>query len=625
MIGKTSAFKGFRFFKYLTKNSIRRRLFIYFTLLILPALILLGSVSYLIATQVLTENITQSSGQVVNQVLLHLELYLRQYQQFSLSALGNQFAQKFLAADANDLNSLQAYSVQVDRFLFNPIFTGRHEIEGIYLAGPDGRVTAFDKRKNRLELFFQPGIFEKLTWLEKIPADGSMLVSGVYFKEQGSELPVISMARRIPDPNNPSRMIGIFWVELNLQKIQEICEPVSLGKSGYLTILDASGKVIYHPTTDYLGQLLPYQFVNRILKSAYGSFYSEIRSYGYFYSDVEAVRSLIIHNISRDTKWHLVAVVPFHEIAGGILRLKNITTLMVILWGIATLILSITFAAGITKPIERLQQTMEEASRGYLEGVVPVESTDEIGKLTQNFNRMLKKIQTLIVDNYTSKIREANAQSKQRHAELRALQAQINPHFLYNTLGTISSLAMLEGVDSISRMAEALSEFFRYSIHKDEIMVTLRDELAQVERYFTIQRIRYGERISLEIDIPVSILDQSLVKLTLQPLVENACIHGLESTGQGKIKIYSRVESEKLMIMIADTGIGIGETELLKIQAALEHPESAEEAGTQYGIGLRNVQARLKLHYGTEYGLEIESEEGEGTTVILKIPNQRGN
>lgn len=622
MIGRIPIFKNPRLFKYLTKNSIRRRLFIYFTLLVLPAIILLGSVSYLIATNVLEENITQSSGQVVNQVLLHLELYLRQYQQYSLSALGNNFAQKFLTVDSKDLNALRSYSNQVDQYLFNPIFIGRHEIEGIYLAGTDGRITVFDKRKNRSGLFFQPGILEELPWLDKVPTDGSMLVSGVYFKGEGLEFPVILLARRIPDPNDPSKMLGIFWVELNLQKIQEICQPVRLGKSGYLTIIDGSGKVIYHPASDYMGKLLPFPFVNRILESGYGYFYSDIRAYGYFYSDVEAIRSLIIHNISRDTKWHLVAIVPFHEIAGGIVRLKNITILMVVLWGAATLLLSITFAAGITRPIERLQQTMEEASRGYLDGVVPVESTDEVGKLTHNFNRMLKKIQTLIVDNYISKIHQANAESKQRHAELRALQAQINPHFLYNTLGTISSLAMMEGVDSISRMAEALSEFFRYSIHNDEIMVTLRDELAQVERYFTIQRIRYGERISLEIDIDDSLLNQSLVKLTLQPIVENACIHGLESTGRGKIRIHSDIRGDKLRIFITDTGIGISETDLHKIRAVLENPDKPEETGAPFGIGLRNVQARLKVHYGSEYGLEIDSKEREGTTVILNIPYQ---
>lgn len=622
MIGRAQAVKFPWLFKYITRNSIRRRLFIYFILLVLPAIILLGSVSYFISTHTLKENIAQSSGQLVNQVSLHLELYFHQYQQYSLSALGSQFAQKFLGANRNDLNALQYYSERVDQFLFNPILTGRYEIEGIYLAGPDGRITGFDKRKNRTERYSQPEIMEKLPWLNKVPHDGSMLVSGVYYRNQNPKLPIISLARRISDPTDPSRMIGVFWVDINLQKIQEICEPVQLGKSGYLTIIDASGKVIYHPTTDYMGKLLPYKFVDRILKSDYGYFYSDIAAYRYFYSNVDGVRSLIIHNISRDTRWHLVAVVPFHEIAGGILRLKNITILMLVLWGIATLFLSITFAAGITKPIERLQQTMEEASRGYLEGVVPVESTDEIGKLTQNFNRMLKKIQTLIVVNYTSKIRQAKAESKQRHAELRALQAQINPHFLYNTLGTISSLAILEGVDSISRMAEALSEFFRYSIHNDEIMVTLRDELAQVERYFTIQRIRYGERISLEVDVPESLSNQPLVKLTLQPLVENACIHGLESTGQGKIKICSRINGRKVMILITDTGVGISETDLLNIRATLEHPEAAEETGNQYGIGLRNVQTRLKLHYGTEYGLQIESKEGDGTTVILNIPYQ---
>lgn len=621
MIKKTQFFKNYRLFNYLTKNSIRRRLFICFTLLILPAIILLGTVSYLIATHVLEENITQSSGQVVKQVLLHLELYLRQYQQYSLSALGNQFAQKFLAADSKDLNMLRFYSNQVDRFLFNPIFTGRYEIEGIYLAGSDGKVAAYEKRKNRSGFFFQPGVLKNLFWLEKVPFDGSMFVSGVYFKDHDLKLPVISLARRITDPTNSAITLGVFWIELNLQKVQEICQLVRLGKSGYLTIIDNSGKVIYHPSTDYMGKLLPFQFVNKILNSSSEYFYCDETS-GCFYSNVEAIRSLIIHNISRDTKWHLVAVVPYHEIAGGILRLKNITILMVVLWGVATLILSITFAAGITKPIERLQQTIEEASRGYLDGVVPVESTDEIGKLTQDFNRMLKKIQSLIVDNYISKIRQAKAESNQRHAELRALQAQINPHFLYNTLGTISSLALLEGVDSISRMAEALSEFFRYSIHNGEINVTLRDELAQVERYFTIQRIRYGERLSLEIDIPESLLNQPLIKLTLQPLVENACIHGLENIGQGKIRIHSRVDGGKLMILITDTGIGINESDLLKIRTILEHPESVEGTENQYGIGLRNVQARLKLHYGPEYGLEIESKEREGTTVILKIPYQ---
>ena len=625
MIGRRLIFKkNPRLFKYLTKNSIRRRLFIYFMLLIIPAIIFLGSVSFLIATNVLEENISQSSGQVVNQVLLHLELYLRQYQQYSLSALGNQFSQKFLSVNPNDLGALRSYSIQVDRFLFNPIFTGRYEIEGIYLAGHDGRVAAFNKRENQLGLYFQPGILEKLPWLDQVPPDGSMLVSGVHFKNYSSKFPVISLARRISDPVNPSQMLGVFWVELNLQRIQEICQPVRLGKSGYLTIFDASGKVIYHPGIDNLGKLLPFEFVDRILKSAYGNFYHDIAAYDYFYSDVDGVNSLIIHSISRDTKWHLVAIVPFDEIAGGIVRLKNITILMVLFWGIATLILSITFAAGITRPIERLQQTMEEASRGYLDGVVPVESTDEVGKLTQNFNRMLKKIQTLIVENYTSKIHQANAESKQRHAELRALQAQINPHFLYNTLGTISSLAMMEGVDSISRMAEALSDFFRYSIHNGEIMVALRDELAQVERYFTIQRIRYGERISLEVDIPKPQLEQSIVKLSIQPLVENACIHGLESTGQGKIKICSQVDGKKLKILITDTGIGIDENDLLKIRAVLKNPDTVEETGTQFGIGLRNVQARLKLHYGLEYGLEIDSKEGEETTVILDIPLTNG-
>lgn len=595
---------------FIKRNSIRRRLFIYFVLLVVLPIIFLGSISYFIAAEALERNITLSSSEMVDQISLNLELYFRQYQQISLTTLGNQFARDFLADPKTDRSSLAVHVNRLRQFLFDPIITGNYEIEGIYLAGLDGWVTGISKQANEPVLFKDPRLSNNINWLDKLPKDGSLLVSGVEPPIFGKGAPVITLARRISPARNPNQIMGVFWIDLNLQKIQDICEQVRLGKSGYIAIIDQAGKVIFHPQTNFISTQYPFGFLQRVLSS----------SSGHFLTQVEGIQSLVIYNTSPDTQWRLVAVVPYPEIAGGIYRVQSITIWVILFCIFASIILSIIFAATITKPIIRLQRTMEQASQGYLDRVIPVESTDEVGRLTENFNQMLQKIQRLISDNYTSKIREAEAEARQHRAELRALQAQINPHFLYNTLSTISSLAVLEGIDSISRMAETLCDFFRYSIHTEEMMVALRDELAQVERYFMIQKIRYGDRISLEIDVPEQFLDQSIVKLILQPLVENACIHGLELHGKGKITICAKVSGNNLMIRVSDNGAGIKETELMALQASLDHFETDAETGNHAHIGLRNIYARLKLHYGNEYGLKIESKLGEGTTVMILIP-----
>jgi two-component system sensor histidine kinase YesM len=410
-------------------------------------------------------------------------------------------------------------------------------------------------------------------------------------------------------PGMPDHPLGFFWIDLSLKRIQEICEQIRFGKSGYLMIIDNSAKVIFHPKTNYIGVEYPFGFRHKILAEQSGS----------FLTDIEGEKSLVVFDTTSDTDWRVVAVVPYSEIGSGVLRLRSITSLMIVICIVASIILSIMFAATITRPIKKLQQTMAEASQGYLDLSIPVERTDEIGKLTANFNQMLMKIKTLIDDNYTAKLREANAEVKHHQAELRALQAQINPHFLYNTLGTISSLAELEGVGSISRMAGSLADFFRYSIHTDDIVVTLRDELAQVKRYFSIQKLRFADRIELSVDIPETLLDQPIIKLTLQPIVENACIHGLELYGSGRISITSRIDREYLTIMISDNGSGIPVEELNRIQHLLDHPED-DPGENKIGIGLRNVHSRLKLHYGEKYGIHIKSREGEGTTVMVLLP-----
>lgn len=216
-----------------------------------------------------------------------------------------------------------------------------------------------------------------------------------------------------------------------------------------------------------------------------------------------------------------------------------------------------------------------------------------------------------------------------KQAELLALQNQINPHFLYNTLEAIRSDALCAGIDSIANTTEALATFFRYTITDTSNLVTVQDELDNIENYFKIQQYRFGEKFAMEVDCPDSedILSLKMPKLTLQPFVENAIFHGLESKAEGgRIHISLDVTNNNLLISIHDNGIGVPEDKLSEINYKIEHVsmsgsnDAPEQKG---GIALINVARRIKLLFGENYGFHIFSVSGLGTDVRIKIPINR--
>lgn len=221
---------------------------------------------------------------------------------------------------------------------------------------------------------------------------------------------------------------------------------------------------------------------------------------------------------------------------------------------------------------------------------------------------------------------EYSVQVTDRQTRLSALQSQINPHFLYNTLECIRSEALLYDCDSIARMAKALASFFRYSISKKENVVTLREELANIENYFLIQSYRFDDKFSLEIlpeEDKRDVYSCLIPKLTLQPIVENAIFHGLETQAEdGKVVIRIRTTEDKMVIVISDNGVGIERAELERMRERLKHPELQREQkeGKGNGIALTNVSQRIKLIFGNDYGLNLYSTRGVGTDVELVFP-----
>ena len=282
---------------------------------------------------------------------------------------------------------------------------------------------------------------------------------------------------------------------------------------------------------------------------------------------------------------------------------QSIYVLISALLMIVALLFSRFLAKSLTYPLQRLRDSMSRVQEGHFDGAdVEIDSENEIGSLTKSFNVMTHRIQDLMEQN-------VKEQEAKRKSELKALQSQINPHFLYNTLEAIRGDALCEGIDSIADTTEALSTFFRYTITDTGNLVSVEDELENVENYFKIQQYRFGDKLDMRVNFPddyARILECKLPKLTLQPVVENAIFHGLEAKAEGGVIIISlEMTEKKLLINIHDDGIGIDEEELIKINQRLEITSGplTEEKRKRGGIALPNVSRRIKLFDWDEYGI----------------------
>ncbi|UFT98573.1 sensor histidine kinase [Radiobacillus kanasensis] len=279
---------------------------------------------------------------------------------------------------------------------------------------------------------------------------------------------------------------------------------------------------------------------------------------------------------------------------------------------------SLWFSYGITKPIQALSKAAKQVSSGQISGEpVVIDSNDELKLLGDSFNQMRTNIHELIEE-----IKQKSEQEKlMKELELKHLQNQINPHFLFNTLNTISKLAYLENAKSTSNLIDSVATLLRYSLGDLKKSISLKDELQVIEEYLSIQKTRFLERIQYKMDIQSEHLDIPIPRLTIQPIVENAFIHGIEAKEDGgKILIRIYDQDEYTMVEIEDDGIGMDEKTILRLLDTTA--DSEEHIGHSTGIGMTNVIRRLQLFYQTEHVLEIDSEVDRGTIIRLVLPNQ---
>jgi two-component system sensor histidine kinase YesM len=292
------------------------------------------------------------------------------------------------------------------------------------------------------------------------------------------------------------------------------------------------------------------------------------------------------------------------QIFSGILIFSAVGFSVLAAWGLSR---------SIYTPIKKLHDVTTTITKNDLQALMTSDNVDEITELGMSFNIMIGKIKELL----DSKIKE---QENLKKAELRALQAQINPHFLYNTLDTIIWMAESKKTDQVVKIVSALSNFFRISLSKGMDWITIGEEVDRIRSYLTIQKIRYQDILDFKIDVSDDVAENTILKLILQPLVENALYHGIKNKRQGgTITIRARRQGEEeIRIEVEDDGIGFPPEKLSRLQAELE--DDTGDIKLESGFGIGNVNKRIRLYYGKPYGLSVQSEYASGTCVTLVIP-----
>ena len=304
------------------------------------------------------------------------------------------------------------------------------------------------------------------------------------------------------------------------------------------------------------------------------------------------------------------------ELRGGIRsdveRAISITTVILILILAGAFMISRKIVTGITEPIQKLCEAAEAAGSGDFQIRAQGEGLDEIAVLNVSFNQMMEEIGNLVED---IRVEELNL----RAAELRVLQEQINPHFLYNTLDNIIWLAESKDTEQVVKMVSALSSFFRTTLSKGREFISVREEGEHIRSYLEIQQFRYRDILEYDVSIPEELWEYQVIKLTLQPLVENALYHGIKKKrGKGHISVSAERYKDVLIFKVKDDGMGMDEARLEQVRGILDG--SVVEEQQSGGFGLFNVNQRIQLHYGSEYGLKVQSTYGEGTEVWVRIP-----
>ena len=580
------------------RKSLRGQINLSFLLIVAIAVVSFMLVSISRSTSALKDNSIKYTKQLMDMVNENIDSYIVNMENISQIVTSNSDVRNYLVAKAN--KDEYGYRVEEQFLTFKET---RKDIYNIGILGNNGSYLI-----NMRNVEINPHVYWKsLSWYRKTFNEKEALSSSHVQNLVYGEYPwVVTISKIITDPVE-GKEIGVFFVDLNYHSISDLAENVDLGQKSYVYIVDEDGNIVYHPKQQLIYSGLWNEESSGALDSSKSS------------DDWELNGKLYSTTRSDITGWTVVGVTDMNEMLADTRSVVNLYYIIAMcLIGLA-FALAMLLSDRITRPLRKLQGSMQLVKDGNFDVHISEDnSQDEIGDLTGSFKRMINEIKQLI-------FRNNKEQEEKRKHELNALQAQIQPHFLYNTLDSI--IWMAEGGDTkdVVLMTSALAKLFRKSISNSDEMVTVNEEMEYTRSYLTIQKMRYRGELQYSIDVSPAIADVEIIKLIVQPLVENAIYHGTKyKAGVGTIKITADYEDKGIMIRIADDGVGMTKEQLDHIFDEDKNQGEKSKFDERRSVGVLNVHQRIQLHYGEQYGLSFESAEGVGTTACIYLPDQTG-
>jgi len=607
--------------------SLKKKLLAFTSILILLSVTVVSILTYSRYTTYFTQQSTRQTEQIIEQIGINLDTYMDELFRLSVSPYYNSEIMAALETDAQtDLEKLTKRRM-IENFLGGVMTLPRNDILRVYIVTEDG---AYSSNRTTYDIDSAVDNTGSDWYLRAVETSDPIFLpvhteSG--FREDNIQ--IFSIVLRLRSTRDNSKILGVIKVDANYSGIKSICDKIMIREGSALFVTDTGKNIVYKNSrlgfeTDsgvFFDAPIPEENNSITMKSG-------------------ADKYIVSSQPMTTTDWRIVEVNSVSALNQYFTSTRNAAFFLALLCAMLAVFISIFFVNSFLRPLFQIVNLMRQVQEGNLKTRYDIKNHDEIGYLGESFNQMIDRIDSMMERN-TQLIKEVyEVKYLQKEAQYNALCSQIKPHFLYNTLNTISLLIKCNEPQKAVEDIGKLSFLLRGIMNIDK-EIPVSEELKIVDAYLSLQKSRYGKNLQYEIDIDESFSSYLLPALTLQPIVENAVIHGCEATrGESLIRLYSSTDSESLYFHVTDNGGGISPEKLVEIKTKLAECQKIESTGngtsgnaasgngasgimspvTSGSIGLINVNRRIKLKYGEPYGISIQSEAGLGTHVTLHLP-----
>ncbi|MBR6238067.1 MAG: sensor histidine kinase [Lachnospiraceae bacterium] len=577
------------------KRSLQWTISLSFTLISILATALMAIAFYTHSTNTIRSNTVEMNKQIVDQVSLNLNSYLRKMMGISDTMCYSVIKNTDLTYEKINKEMNLLYEANKDN------------LTSIVCASEDGAIIAaspVSTRKPGVDLKKEKWFLDAFDEIENIHFS-TPHVQNIFDNSNYRYFWVVSLSRVVELTNMGNVRNGILLVDMNYSAIEQMFEKINNGGVGFVYLCDGDGEIIYHPMQKAIYAGLVKE--NNIAHAAHAD--------GVFSEKFDGQERDVLVRTVGYTGWKIISVTPVSELAPDLGQIRNYLIMVFIMSFIIIIFGNYIISYVVTDPIRKLEDSIAYLEEGVTnqdimnEEDIFIGGSHEIRHLGRTIKSMVHQMRKLTDD-------MVKEQKAKRKSELDALQSQINPHFLYNTLDSVVWMIEGERYKEAISMVTALAQLFRISLSKGNNIITIHDEIIHAKNYLSIQQVRYKNKFTADIDIDPAIENCATIKLIVQPLLENAIYYGVEHMdGEGEIHLKGYEKDGDIYISVSDNGMGIPKEVLDTLLT-----DKARSRGKGSGIGLWNVNQRIQIYFKGDYGLMVESELDEGTTVTIHLP-----